>query len=122
MAQATNEKVYLFRELVRAVLDPAIADPHLRRPIDQRIPLAVLRRAAEESDRIVRPLDDSYVGFFETRDGYLRQCTPAFLATVTFHATQHPPPPAGGRDRVAAARHHPSTHGAPRRPRQTSSP
>jgi hypothetical protein len=66
----------LFRELVRAVLDPAIADPHLRRTIYQRIPLAVLRRAAAESDRIVRPLDDSYVDFFETRYGYLRQCTP----------------------------------------------
>ena len=92
MAQATNEKVYLFRELVRAVLDPAIADPHLRRTIYQRIPLAVLRRAAAESDRIVRPLDDSYFDFFETRYGYLRQCTPAFLETFTFHATQHPDP------------------------------
>jgi Tn3 transposase DDE domain/Domain of unknown function (DUF4158) len=90
MAKATNEKVYLFRELVRAVLDPAIADPYLRRTIYQRIPLAVLRRAAEESDRIVRPLDDSYFDFFETRYGYLRQCTPAFLETFTFHATQHP--------------------------------
>jgi hypothetical protein len=92
MAQATNEKVYLFRELVGAVLDPAIADPHLRRTIYQPIPLAVLRRAAEESDRIVCPLDDRYVDFFETRDGYLRQCIPAFLETFTFHATQHPDP------------------------------
>jgi predicted molibdopterin-dependent oxidoreductase YjgC len=33
MAQATNEKVYLFRQLVRAVLDAAVADPHLRRAI-----------------------------------------------------------------------------------------
>jgi TnpA family transposase len=92
MAQATNEKVYLFRELVGTVLDPAIADPHLRRTIYQRIPLAVLRRAAAESARIVRPLDDSYVDFFETRYGYLRQCTPAFLETFTFHAMQHPDP------------------------------
>ena len=66
MAQATNAKVYLFRELVRAVLDPTIADLHLRRTIYQRIPLAVLRRAAAESDCLVRPLDDSYFDFFET--------------------------------------------------------
>jgi TnpA family transposase len=92
MAQATNEKVHLFREVARAVLDPAIADPHLRSTIYQRIPPTVLRRAAEESDCIVRPLDDSYFDFFETRCGYLRQCTPAFLETFTFHANQHPEP------------------------------
>jgi TnpA family transposase len=92
MAQATNEKVHLFRELARAVLNPAIADPHLRRTIYQRIPPTVLQRAAEESDRIVRPLDDSYFDFFETRYGYLRQWTPAFLETLTFHAMQRPDP------------------------------
>ena len=57
-----------------AVRDPTVADPHLRRTIDHRIPLAALRRAAAESDRIVRPLDNGYVDFFETRNGYLRQC------------------------------------------------
>ena len=45
MAQATNEKVHLFRELARAVLDPAIADPHLRPAIYTRLTPAVLRRA-----------------------------------------------------------------------------
>ena len=88
MAQATNEKVHLFRELARAVLEPAIADPYLRRTIYQRIPPTVLQRAAEESNRIVRPLDDSYFDFFETRYGYLRQWTPAFLEALTFHAMQ----------------------------------
>jgi TnpA family transposase len=92
MAQATNEKVHLFRELARAVLDPAIADPHLRPAIYQRISPTVLRRAADESDRIVRPLDDSYFDFFETRYGYLRQCTPTFLETMTFQSTQEPEP------------------------------
>ena len=92
MAQATNEKVHLFRALARTVLDPAIADPHLRSTIYQRIPAATLRQAAEESDRIVRPLDDSYFDFFETRYGYLRQCTPAFLETFAFQTNQEPAP------------------------------
>jgi TnpA family transposase len=92
MAQATTEKVHLFRELARAVLDPAIADPYLRRTIYQRIPPTVLQRAAEETDRIVRPLDDSYFDFFETRYGYLRQWTPAFLETLSIHAMQRPDP------------------------------
>ena len=92
MAHATNEKVYLFREMARAVLDPAIGDPHLRSAIYQRITPAVLRRAAAESDRIVRPLDDSYFDFFETRYGYLRQFTPTFLETFTFHANHSAEP------------------------------
>ena len=86
MAYATNEKVYLFREMARVVLDPAIGDPNLRSAIYQRITPAVLRRAAAESDRIVRPLDDSYFDFFETRYGYLRQFPPTFIETFTFHA------------------------------------
>ncbi len=92
MAQATNEKVHLFRALARAVLDPAIADPHLRPAIYTRLTPAVLRRAADEADRLVRPLDDSYFDFFETRYGYLRQCTPTFLETVAFQAMQEPDP------------------------------
>ena len=48
----------------------------------------MLRRAAAESDRIVRPLDDNYFDFFETRYDYLRQFTPTFLDTFTFHANQ----------------------------------
>jgi TnpA family transposase len=88
MAHAMNEKVYLFREMARAVLDPAIGDPNLRSTIYQRITPTVLRRAAAESDRIVRPLDDNYFDFFETRYGYLRQFTPTFLDTFTFHANQ----------------------------------
>ena len=69
MANATNEKVHLCRALAYAVLDPAIDDPHLRSTIYQRITPTVLRRAAAESDRIVRPLDDNYFDFFETRYG-----------------------------------------------------
>ena len=73
-------------------MDPAIADPHLRPAIYTRLTPAVLRRAADEADRLVRPLDDSYFDFFETRYGYLRQCTPTFLETVAFQAMQEPAP------------------------------
>jgi hypothetical protein len=78
--------------LARAVLDPAIADPHLRSRIYQRVTPTVLRRAADESDRIVRPMDDNYFDFFETRYGYLRQFTPTFLDTFTFDSNRSPEP------------------------------
>src|SRR4030095_1798715 len=92
MAHAMNETASLFRERARAFLDPAMGDPNLRSTIYQRITPTVLRRAAAESDRIVRPLDDNYFDFFETRYGYLRQFTPAFLAAFTFHSNQSPAP------------------------------
>jgi TnpA family transposase len=90
VAQATNEKVHLFRELGQAILDPTIADADLRSTIYQRIPPPVLRRAVEESDRLVRPLDDSYFDFFATRYSYLRQFTPTFLQAFTFHSNRTP--------------------------------
>ena len=37
IAQATNEKVRLFRELTRAMLDPAIAAPSLQPTITQQV-------------------------------------------------------------------------------------
>jgi hypothetical protein len=67
MAQATNETVHLWRELARAVLEPASAAPHLRPAIYTRRTPAVLRRAADEADRLVRPLDESSCDVFETR-------------------------------------------------------
>src|SRR5271165_2006498 len=56
VARSTNEKVQLFREIGRVVLDPGVKDRELRRAIYQRIPQAELRNAIEESDRIIRPL------------------------------------------------------------------
>ncbi|MBI3326212.1 MAG: Tn3 family transposase [Nitrospinae bacterium] len=82
----------MFRELARAILDPAIADAALRTTLYQRIPPVVLRRAVEEADRIVRPLDERYIDFFATRYGYLRQFTPTFLSTFTLYSNRTPDP------------------------------
>jgi TnpA family transposase len=87
VARATNEKVILFRDLGRLVLDPAVADQHLRAAIARRLPLDKLRTAVEECDRLVRPLDDNYFDLLADRYGYLRQFTPALLAACTFRST-----------------------------------
>jgi hypothetical protein len=55
VARSTNERVQLFREIGRVVLDPRVKDADLRRTIYRRIPPAELRDAVEESDRIIRP-------------------------------------------------------------------
>jgi TnpA family transposase len=51
VASSTNEKVRLFREIGRVVLDPAVQDADLRRAIYRRVPPAELRDAVEETDR-----------------------------------------------------------------------
>src|SRR5262249_14341316 len=86
VASSTNEKVRLFREIGRVVLDPQVRDADLRRTIYRRIPLAELRAAVEESDRIIRPLDDHYFDLLESRYTYLRQFTPEFIAALAFRS------------------------------------
>ena len=92
VAQSTNEKVQLFRELARLVLDPTVGDAELRSTIYRRIPAEVLQRAVEESDHIIRPLDDSYFDFLASRYSYLRQFAPAFLDAFDFQSNVQPDP------------------------------
>jgi TnpA family transposase len=87
VARSTNEKVRLFREIGRIVLDPKVKDTELRRTIYRHISPDQLRDAVEESDRIIRPLDDHYFDFLESRYTYLRQFTPEFIAALTFRAS-----------------------------------
>ena len=86
VARSTNEKVRLFREIGQVVLDPKVKDADLRRAIYRRIPPDELRDAVEESDRIIRPLDDHYFDFLESRYTYLRQFTPEFIDALAFRS------------------------------------
>jgi TnpA family transposase len=91
VAASTNEKVRLFREIGLVVLDPEVRDADLRRAIYRRIPPAELRDAVAESDRIIRPPDDHYFDFLESRYTYLRQFTPEFLDALAFRSTGDSP-------------------------------
>jgi hypothetical protein len=82
--RAFSETVQLFREIGRVVLDPMVKDADLRRTIYRRIPPNELRDAVEESDRIIRPLDDHYFDFLESRYSYLRQFTPSSSMPLRF--------------------------------------
>ncbi len=86
VARATNEKVRLFRELGRLVLDTSIQDTILRRAIYRRISRDQLQEAVDEADKIARPDDDNYFDFLETRYSYLRQFVPALLEHFSFHS------------------------------------
>jgi hypothetical protein len=85
-AKATNEKVILFREIGSVILEEQISDLQLRNVIYQRIPKEKLQAAVDECDELIRPLDDSYFDFLESRYSYIRQFAPAFLDTFIFRA------------------------------------
>jgi hypothetical protein len=78
----------LLRDLVRIVVDPAIADSELRATIYRRSPADALVAAAAECDDLIRPLDDSYFDLLTGRYGYLRQFTPSLLEALDFRSHQ----------------------------------
>ena len=76
----------LLRDLVRIVVDPAIADPELRAAIYRHSSAEALAAAAAECDELIRPLDDSYFDLVAGRYGYLRQFTPSLLEALDFRS------------------------------------
>lgn len=84
-AKATNEKVVLFSRLARVILDPSVADEELRHWIfDQIVSREHLAAALEESQHLVRPLDNTHFDFIEQRYGHIRQFAPAVLEAFDF--------------------------------------
>jgi Tn3 transposase DDE domain len=66
-ARATNQKVVLFREIARLILDANVSDEQLRQTIYRYVPADELPTAVEECDRLIRPLDNSYFDFLARR-------------------------------------------------------
>ena len=102
VTRSTNEKVRLFREIGQVVLDPKVKDMDVRQTIYRRIPPAELRDAVEESDRIIRPLDDH--SFDSTGDDaplravdLLHSSTPSDGASSPTKLPWSSSPAAGGR-------------------------
>jgi TnpA family transposase len=91
-ADTVHETARLFGELARVVLDPAVRDAQLRGAIYRKIPQEALRKAAEESARVVRPADDNGFDFLRKRYGHLRRFVPSFLATFLFRSNADPDP------------------------------
>jgi len=86
MARSTNEKLRMFRELGRVLLDTTIDDTAVRAVSFVRVPEVALREAVEETAALIRPRHDGAIDFFGTRYSTIRQFAPAFLQTLTFDA------------------------------------
>jgi len=86
VARSTNEKLTLFRELGKVLLDDDIADPDVRTVRFERVPKKVLHEAIEETQGLIRPRPDDAIDFFGKRYSYLRQFVPLLLQTLTLRA------------------------------------
>ena len=86
IARSTNEKLRMFRELGRVLLDTAIDDAAVRAVSFARVPEAVLQGGGRRHLALIRPRQDGAIDFFGTRYSTIRQFAPAFLQTLTFHA------------------------------------
>src|SRR6267143_5617221 len=86
MARSTNEKLQLFRELGKVLLDEDIEDPAVRAVSFERVPKKVLQEAIEETQTLIRPRPDDAIDFFGKRYSYIRQFVPSWLQTLTFRA------------------------------------
>lgn len=84
-ARATNEKVALFRQIGRLLLDPGVPDERVRAAAyDLGGSPERLLRAVEECERLARPVDDNYFDFLAQRYSHVRQFAPAFLSAFDF--------------------------------------
>ena len=89
--RSTNEKVRLFREIGRVVLDPEVKDADLRRAIYRRIPRLNSGTPSTSPTGSSGPLDDHYFDFLESRYTYLRQFTPEFIDALAFRSAGDSP-------------------------------
>ncbi len=85
-ASVANDTVRLFGNIVRVLLDPAVADSQVRDAVFARIDKDRLSQAAERAAQIERPTDGSYLDFLCARYRQVRRFAPQVLAAFTFHA------------------------------------
>jgi TnpA family transposase len=88
IATTTNEKLMLFQDIARIVLDPAIPDERLRDMIYQKVPEDKLQTSLEECATLIRPADDMSYDYFVKRYHYLRTFAPRFLTILHFASNQ----------------------------------
>jgi len=67
VARSTNEKLTLFRERGKVLLDDDIADPDVRTVRFERVPKKVLHEAIEETQGLIRPRPDDAIDVFGKR-------------------------------------------------------
>jgi hypothetical protein len=90
--RSINEKLKVFRELGRIILNPTITDAEVRQVSFEIITPDRLSKHLDEAEHLIRPDKDEVVDFFGRKYGSLRRFTKDFMATLEFrsHRSQDP--------------------------------
>lgn len=88
-AKSSDEKVRFFNGISGILLDPEVPAELLR---EKAFALAgsedELRAARDDSERLLRPMDDNYYDFFDKKYPYIRQFAPNVLASFRFRSNK----------------------------------
>jgi TnpA family transposase len=85
--KAMNEKLSLFKELARIVVDQEVDGQDLRSMIYGKIASPdAIRSAIEEADKMVLHEDGGHLNFFGNRYSYIRRFAPSFLESFKFYS------------------------------------
>lgn len=83
-ARSTNDKLRLFNEVVKIVVDGQVPDAAVRATIFKRFRNEQLQQVVKETESLIRPQHDEAIDLLANRYGYIRQFSPQFLTTLTF--------------------------------------
>jgi len=87
IAKTTNEKLILFQQIGRILLDETISDSQLRQEIYSKVPEEELR-ASIEGERLIRPKNDKSIDYFASRYSYIREFAPKLLDALNFQSNK----------------------------------
>ncbi len=85
-ARSTNEKLRIYSELTKIVVNGEVPDAAVRMQVFERFSSDRLQQLIEETDHLIRPPNDEALDLFAQRYSYFRQFSPTFLATLTFRS------------------------------------
>ena len=102
IAKSTNEKLMIFQNIGRILLDHNTSDSELRETIYKRIPEEVLRSVLDECDELIRPQGDNSYDFLGNRYSYIREFAPNFLEALNFQSTRENDPLLRALDKIRA--------------------
>jgi len=86
-AKTTNEKLTIFLQIGRILLDPSIRTlEELHKLIHKHVSLEKLRDTVGECDSLIRPKDDKHYDFLVNRYSYIRKFASKFLDALRFRS------------------------------------
>ena len=100
ISKSTNEKLIMFQNLCRVLVDSNIPNVELRNAIYAKIPEEVLLSMITECGELIRIQEDNSYEYLGNRFSYIRKFSPKFLETLDFRSNRESDPLLAALDTV----------------------